>query len=162
MIGNDVIDLKLAKLESNPFRKGYLEKTCTIREQDYIRKHPYPEFAFWVLWSRKEAVYKILLQQGRLRGYYPVRIENICPESGWVVFLNTVYFTKTFCNGDSLHTIALRTSDFDSVIELDTSIPLWKKGDIPFMKQGTTWLPVSKSHHGRFQKIVTQKSISNS
>lgn len=162
MIGNDVIDLKLAKQESNPFRKGYLDKTCTIREQDHIRNHPNPEFAFWVLWSRKEAVYKILRQQGKLRGYYPVRIENVCPERGWVVFENIMYYTKTICNGDSLHTIALTTSDFDNVIGWDTSFPLWKKGDIPFMKQGSTWLSVSKSHHGRFQKIVTQKSIPNS
>jgi len=159
MIGNDVIDLKLAKQESNPFRRGYLDKTCTIQEQHFIRNHPNPEFAFWVLWSRKEAVYKVLYQQGKLRGYYPVRIENVCPERGWVIFENIVYFTKTVCSDDSLHTIALTSSDFDNIIEWDRSTSLWKNGDIPFVKQGEKWIPVSKSHHGRFQKIVAKKPM---
>jgi hypothetical protein len=90
-----------------------------------------------------------------------VRIDNVCPERGWVVFENTVYFTKTVCSGDSLHTIALTSPDFDNIIEWDSTTPLWKNGDIPFLKLGDKWIPVTKSHHGRFQKIATQKSLPN-
>ena len=36
MIGNDVVDLKLAATESNWKRKGYLDKLFSVAEQEYI------------------------------------------------------------------------------------------------------------------------------
>lgn len=157
MIGNDVIDLSLAKHESSPFRKGYLEKTCSKNERDYILNYQNPEFAFWKLWSRKEAVYKLLRQLGATRGYYPIRIENTNPELGWVTFEERTYYTKTFYNGECMHTIALQSPECNDFIDLDNSIKIFKKGEIPFLNFGNKTVPISKSHHGRFEKIVALK-----
>ncbi len=59
MIGNDVVDLALAKVESNWQRKGYLDKLFTTKEQNLIFCSENPTIMVWILWSRKEAVYKI-------------------------------------------------------------------------------------------------------
>lgn len=157
MIGNDVIDLSLAKHESFPFREGYLEKTCTSNERNYILNNQNSEFAFWKLWSRKEAVYKLARQQGATRGYYPIRIENTNPELGWVTFEERTYYTKTFYAGECMHTIALQSPDFNDFIYLDNSIKIFKEGELPFLKFGNKTVTISKSHHGRFEKIVALK-----
>ncbi len=58
MIGNDIVDLRLAKHESNWQRKGWLQKLFTPTEQYHILKAKIPEFLVWEYWSRKEATYK--------------------------------------------------------------------------------------------------------
>ena len=75
-IGHDIIDLKLAKKESNIFRRGYLDKILTEYEQSLMQKTVDACLCFWQIWSMKEAVYKILRQKGEERGYYPKKIEK--------------------------------------------------------------------------------------
>lgn len=58
MIGNDVVDLELAKEQSNWERKGFLEKVFTTSEQFLIRTAKDPHLQVWLLWSMKEAAYK--------------------------------------------------------------------------------------------------------
>ncbi|MBW1298393.1 4'-phosphopantetheinyl transferase family protein [Aquimarina litoralis] len=58
MIGNDVVDLKLASGQSNWRRKGWLQKVFTTSEQDIIASSLDPNFKVWKLWSMKEAAYK--------------------------------------------------------------------------------------------------------
>ena len=58
MIGNDVIDLKAAKKESNWRRKGFLQKLFTETEQDYILHSENPFLSVWLFWSMKEAFFK--------------------------------------------------------------------------------------------------------
>ena len=96
MIGNDIVDLALAKKESNWKRKGYLDKIFTVSEQLLIQKFTNQELAIWNLWSRKEAVYKIILQKGGIRGYYPIKIEclDLNLENGKVQFENQIFYTN--------------------------------------------------------------------
>ncbi len=49
MIGNDVIDLELAKKESNWKRKGFLTKLFTSFEQELIAKATNQEEMVWML-----------------------------------------------------------------------------------------------------------------
>ena len=55
MIGNDIIDLALARKESNWLRSGFLDKIFTLREKLLISNSQNPETTVWNLWSRKEA-----------------------------------------------------------------------------------------------------------
>ena len=51
MIGNDIVDLQLAKTESNWQRKGFLDKIFTINEQLIIKNSKNPEITIWNLFN---------------------------------------------------------------------------------------------------------------
>jgi len=118
MIGNDVVDLDLAARQSNWRRKGYLDKIFTPDEQHYILQAPNPDTVVWTLWTRKEAVYKIIRQQNGIRGFYPLRIATKDFEKGTVRFDYQLFYTQTEVTATSIHTIALLTPTFDQVIIL--------------------------------------------
>ena len=71
MIGNDIIDLTLAKLESNWKRRGFLEKQFTANEQKLILTAKNSFVLVWKFWSMKEAAYKICVQQNETRFFAP-------------------------------------------------------------------------------------------
>ena len=58
MIGNDLIDLALAAVQSNWARKGFLEKVFTSIERQQIFCSEEPSLLVWLFWSMKEAGYK--------------------------------------------------------------------------------------------------------
>ena len=75
MIGNDIIDLSLAKTASNWQRKGFLEKQFTANEQQLVLEAPNSFVMVWRLWSMKEAAYKIYTQQHIVRFFAPKKFE---------------------------------------------------------------------------------------
>lgn len=58
MVGNDVVDLKLAKQQSDWRKRGFLDKVFTGCEQQLIKDTSDPDETVWLLWSMKEAAYK--------------------------------------------------------------------------------------------------------
>ena len=154
MIGNDVVDLALAKAESNWQRKGYLDKLFTTKEQNLIFSAENPTIMVWILWSRKEAVYKIIRQQNGERGFYPLRIVNIDYELGLVSFEARLFYVKTSIVEDCVHSVALQNQSFNQIIEISTYTQILKKDEIPFIIKNEKHLHISKSHHGRFEKII--------
>ncbi len=58
MIGNDIVDLHLASVQSNWQRRGWLQKIFTESEQQLILEAKNPDNMVWKLWSMKEATYK--------------------------------------------------------------------------------------------------------
>lgn len=58
MIGNDVVDLKLASIESNWQRRGFLSKIFSTEEQKQIAAAKDPTLLVWLFWSMKESAYK--------------------------------------------------------------------------------------------------------
>jgi acyl carrier protein len=75
VIGNDIVDLALARKESNWKRPGYLNKIFTTKEQLLISSAENPNTMVWNLWSRKEAAYKIYNRATGIRGYFPLNLE---------------------------------------------------------------------------------------
>ena len=75
MIGNDIVDLALAKKESNWQRNRFLDKIFTKNEQQIILNDANPEIMVWNLWSRKEAAYKIYNRETGIRGFFPLQLE---------------------------------------------------------------------------------------
>ena len=75
MIGNDIVDLKLASVESNWRRPNFITKIFTVSEQNFIARSKNPELEVWKLWSRKEAAYKIYNRETGMRGYFPWKLE---------------------------------------------------------------------------------------
>lgn len=163
MIGNDVIDLLQSRRESNWQRKGFLQKLFTAGEQLLIAQHLNPEIMVWLLWSMKEAAYKIYNRQTRIRAYIPLQLEcsldsqnNSCV-FGKVNCYGTVYYTKTILREDFLHTIAVTDPDnLEIVIEIDRNNIGKDHYGIPFLAAARSPVrqDVSISHHGRFEKVV--------
>lgn len=58
MIGNDVVDLKEALVQSDWKRKGFLEKVFSAPEREIINATADKDKMVWLLWSMKEAAYK--------------------------------------------------------------------------------------------------------
>ncbi|MGY5849406.1 4'-phosphopantetheinyl transferase family protein [Salegentibacter sp. F14] len=58
MIGNDVVDLELAKVQSNWRRPGYLQKIFTKEECQQILNSKDKDRTLWLFWTMKEAAYK--------------------------------------------------------------------------------------------------------
>lgn len=161
MIGNDVIDLNLANTQSNWRRKGYLDKIFTCNEQEFISKCSNPDVMVWTLWSRKEAVYKILIQQGEKKGYFPIKIEclDINLEIGKVRFDSELYYTKTILSKSNIHSIAVTNlSDFEKINSFKKGTILKKIETIPYVYLNQKCYSASKSHHGNFEEIVWLQS----
>ena len=75
MIGNDIVDLTLARRESNWKRSGFLDKIFTKRELLLILNTQNPEHMVWDFWSRKEAAYKIYNRQTGVRAFIALQLE---------------------------------------------------------------------------------------
>lgn len=159
MIGNDIVDLALARKESNWQRLGFLEKIFTIKEQLLILNAENPEIMVWNLWSRKEAAYKIYNRQTGIRGYIPTKLEcNYENSTSGSVYCNgNVYHTKTEISKDKIYTIAVsQKSDLKEIKELKPTVQIHKRNGIPYVNDANNMLkPISRSHHGRFTAMVS-------
>ncbi|WP_310557486.1 4'-phosphopantetheinyl transferase superfamily protein [Flavobacterium sp.] len=156
MIGNDIIDLKLARKESNWQRKGFLNKIFTENEQILIQNSNNQEVTVWNLWSRKEAAYKIWNRETGIRKYNPIRFEcfDFDSEIGEVKFDKIIFYTKTLITKNFIHTIAVANTDyFDTIKTLENSIGVKKKNELPYIFNFKEKI-ISKSHHGHYQKII--------
>lgn len=100
MVGNDIIDLKVAAAESNWRRKGFLQKLFSKEEQDIIFNFPKPEVCVWILWAMKESAYKAHQRKLNLpRKFNPkdfhckTDFSNNYSFSGEVEIANHIYYT---------------------------------------------------------------------
>ena len=155
MIGNDVIDLKLARKESNWQRKGFLDKLFTEKEQAMILNSGNPEIMVWNLWSRKESVYKIYNRESGFRGFIPLRMECTFDSGdfGKVTLEGKDYFTQTKITPAYIHTIAVSTQEnFANLLAIKKD-NIMKINDLPFYIESKN--PATVSHHGRFERVVT-------
>jgi hypothetical protein len=164
MIGNDIVDLTLARKESRWQRNGFLDKLFTEKEKILIYNSLNPETMVWNLWSRKEAAYKIYNRKTQIRTFNPKQLECFDVTNydgivfGEVVCETYVYFTKTMLFDDCIHTIAVDVkSNFNHLQFLESTNNICKKDGIPayFDAERQVYKPVSISHHGKFRAIVS-------
>jgi len=160
VIGNDIVDLALARKESNWKRKGYLDKIFTQEEQLWIAGSGNPEVMVWNLWSRKEAAYKIYNRQTGIRVYFPNQISCVyeSPTLGTVIIRGNTYFTQTTLGKGRIHTIAVVKRELlEQIKEVNPKTRIHKENGIPFVfeSHNKALKPVSISHHGQFMKCVS-------
>jgi len=86
MIGNDIVDIELAKGQSNWKRARYLDKVFTLNEQNEIFSSKDNNLMVWKLWSMKEAAYKLYTQIYPSRFYNPKRFECSFAEGSTVTY----------------------------------------------------------------------------
>ncbi|SFW66382.1 4'-phosphopantetheinyl transferase superfamily protein [Chitinophaga sancti] len=152
MIGNDIVDLRTAAVESNWRRPNYLSKIFTPKEQSLITN----DQSVWRLWSAKEAVYKIINRATLQRRYAPLSITYHTP--GSFLYEEKEYFIQTEVTEEFIHTIAVTNPELFPQIEVftDPSTKYCKdEHGLPMIDDQ----PVSISHHGRYWAMVKQKFI---
>ncbi|MET4082282.1 phosphopantetheinyl transferase (holo-ACP synthase) [Pedobacter sp. UYP30] len=152
MLGNDIVDLKLAKIQSNWRRKGYLNKIFCDAEQAYILSSPKPDELVWKLWSLKEAAYKIYNRQTGIRTFEPRAIlcdvAELTTEIGEVNINEETFFTKTVVTSNYVHSIAaLNLKDLQR-----SKIDIYRGSAKNFDYHGLS--PQSVSHHGDYLALV--------
>lgn len=108
MIGNDLVDLKLAAKQSNWQRKGFLDKLFTPKEQGYILNSDNPFETVWLLWSMKESAYKAYLQMHNERFFAPKNLtcHLISKNTGTVLINNVLFFTESEIGDAFIYTVA--------------------------------------------------------
>lgn len=183
MIGNDVVDLRLAQKESNWKRKGYLDKIYTVAEQEIIHSASNPDLMVWILWSMKEAAYKANNRITNIREFAPTKIVCELPNAddairyGKATYNNLEYQIKIFIFKEYIHTIALCNSRDFSTVDVITieDFPIdylrylkekkflmpheriiKNESGIPNLFNEITCetKPVSISHHGRYLSLI--------
>lgn len=108
MIGNDIVDLQLAKEQSDWTRKGFLEKQFSEVEQQIIVKAENPFQQVWLFWSMKEAAYKCYTQLNQKRFFAPkkLRCKMRSSNEGIVTFEEHVFYTFSKINAQFIHSLA--------------------------------------------------------
>ena len=108
MIGNDLVDLKLAAKQSNWQRRGFLDKLFTPTEQEYILNSDNPFETVWLLWSMKESAYKVYLQMHNERFFAPKKLacHLISKNKGTVLINNALFYTESEMGEAFIYTVA--------------------------------------------------------
>lgn len=111
MVGNDIVDLNIARKTSGWNRKGFLKKVFTKDEIEAIRGSKDPFEMVWRLWSMKESAYKVYVQQGAERFFNPQRLEcrMIKSEKGQVSLGGERINTHTRIHRQYIFTSAITT-----------------------------------------------------
>lgn len=177
MIGNDIIDLNLARTQSNWKRPGFLQKLFNSEEQQFILNAKNSEFQVWLFWSMKEAVYKAAQRQYNLDRFFGPQ-QFVCSQievnsgeaRGVVSFKDSVFRTSSVFTSHKIHTYSSNT-EFSLISEAKNSrfsllqkvseqadIPLKhlnisnNKWGIPYFTYcgDNLQIPFSLSHHGRY------------
>ena len=152
MIGNDIVDLVQAAIDSNWKRKGYLDKIFNTEEQFMITSGIHPSMIIWLLWSMKESAYKIYSREAKLREFAPLKLRcsNLIihndTASGNVSFENELYYTESFFDEHYIHTIA--STKLEELEKVEIKITDHALFDYKKTK------PASVSHHGAYLALV--------
>lgn len=162
MIGNDVVDLAIAKKESNWKRKGFLNKIFTTTEQSLIQNAIDKHLMVWLLWSLKESTYKAYLRIHYHRGFYPIQIKiQTLVQVKKQYYATISLFGKDFkgkstIQKNNIHSIVLCSNlNFVNVIENDNAKIIKDRNSLPLCEISNNF--VSISHHGDFKKIIQLK-----
>ncbi|MFC3560334.1 4'-phosphopantetheinyl transferase family protein [Pedobacter jamesrossensis] len=115
MLGNDVVDLRLAKTQSNWKRPNYLSKVFSSDEQNLIYSSGNTELMVWLMWSMKEAAYKIVNRNTGLRFYDPKAFCCSVDLDGWqakgsVNYLGQQFLTYSDVGQYYVHTLSITSA----------------------------------------------------
>ena len=114
MVGNDIVDLKVAGKHTWK-RKRFLDKVLQPSEKELLLSSADPAKFFWILWSMKESTYKLHFRKSLERALNPRRFRCFYNGQGRgrAEIDNSIFETRTWITNDFVHTIAWeRDSDY--------------------------------------------------
>ncbi|MEO7523254.1 MAG: 4'-phosphopantetheinyl transferase superfamily protein [Ferruginibacter sp.] len=150
MIGNDLVDLHCASIESNWERKGFLDKLFTASEKDKIYSSADPFLQVWKYWTMKEAAYKIYSRMTGIRNFAPSKLCCAIGEHtyGTVLTDGLRFHTRTDVNVNYIHTTAGLLSNQLTDIRIEIIHYL---GEMP---EYASRNPACVSHHGQYLALI--------
>lgn len=146
MIGNDIVDLNIASVESDWQRKGFLNKIFTKEEQSLILKTSNSFKMVWLLWSMKESAYKVHIKQYGKRFFAPQKFQCVLTSNttGVVKIYEHQYYTNSSININYIATTA--TLNFKDIV-------LTKN----FQLKETTYKFQHKNCYSNLKRIIANK-----
>lgn len=163
MIGNDIIDLRLAHFDNEQRFERYAKKVCTAKEISQFGKFEKPLHSLWRFWSLKESAFKAAVRKGSASQFSPkaYEVKLINAQKSLVSFNTDVFKGFTEVGEHFIHSYV--TSDGKRV-QLNTvfsgqnlrrRLTLKFDGRLPcIFLDGSGWQMASLSHHGQFQSII--------
>lgn len=176
MIGNDIVDLKLARNENKSGNTRYLEKVFSAEEIDKILSSKDPETILWRLWSMKETAYKAHQRNfGFKKILNPIKFK--CDlDSGIVEIDSCKYLVETTVTSKYIHSFISSETNKIRILEnkkdlkldilnnlseanhlnIQEIVYLKNANKLPVyrLRSSKTELPLSLSHHGNFAALV--------
>lgn len=122
MLGNDIVDLQLASVESNWKRTGYLQKIFSSKEMDDIHSSIDPDKKVWLYWSMKETAYKCINRALQYRFYNPVKLTCAIDEFSDIHMQGIVQYQDF-----KIETYSRVTPEYISTFVRDSNIDHYKK-----------------------------------
>lgn len=154
MIGNDIVDLQLAAVESNWKRKGYLEKIFTPTERFLIHSAKDAEIMVWLLWTMKESVYKAATDRSKIRTFAPCSLNcnNLVlhedTATGSIIYEHHKYFCQSTLTRSYIHTIAA----IKPLLLKEAKLKISDYDEKDFSYRASN--PSSVSHHGQYLALI--------
>ncbi|KAA6438453.1 4-phosphopantetheinyl transferase family protein [Dyadobacter flavalbus] len=150
MIGNDLVDLHCASIESNWERKGFLDKLFTATEKAHIHSGADPFLQVWKYWTMKEAAYKIYSRMTGIRNFAPPKLCCTPGEHhyGTVLTDGLKFYTCTDTTDNYIHTTAALHSGQLADIRIEIIHYL---GEMPAYASKN---PACVSHHGQYLALI--------
>jgi len=154
LIGNDIVDLAIAAVESNWKRKGYLEKIFTMTERFLITSAKDAEQMVWLLWTMKESVYKAATDKSKIRTFAPCTLNcsNLIlhpgSATGTIVYEEQLYYSQSILTPTYIHTIA--AAKLAILNQAKLTIDDYNESDSSYRSTN----PASVSHHGQYLAMI--------
>ncbi len=116
MIGNDIVDLEFAGINSRWREQRFLDKLFSKEEQQFILSEENRYATIWKLWSMKESVYKIISRADGIARFNPKDFNCFVTNAveGYVMFENRSVPTVTEIKREFIQTIAYLQQDWIS------------------------------------------------
>lgn len=146
MIGNDIIDLNLAKKSHRWKTKRFAEIIFSPEEQLLIQDSGSNRFELiWLLWSMKESAYKVHMQKGNEPSFAPHKINCRLGNkwTGRATIDNQVYLTNSRISEHCIYTISSCTNK-KSIIDKYTKVDLRPNISLSELSYKTTLAEYSK------------------
>ena len=108
MIGNDIVDLKVAALATRWNNQRFIEKVFSNSEQEILSKAKDSFKIIWIFWSMKESAYKVHLRRCSKRFFAPRKLECrlVSSRDGIVTIGHEKYFTSGLVYENYIYTLA--------------------------------------------------------
>ncbi|MCH4823119.1 4'-phosphopantetheinyl transferase superfamily protein [Gramella lutea] len=175
MIGNDIIDLSIARLENKTNNPRYCKKVFTGKERDIIEAESDKEKMLWTLWAMKETAYKAHQRRFNLARKinpldYECDSESIVNIGEWkykVEVDRNEHYIHCSTTQDNLQSYIYPSLEFlfenfltdlreQNIFRHDEIGVVKNRYGIPSIldKTNSETIPFSLSHHGKFTAIV--------
>lgn len=169
MLGNDVVDLKLAKHQIRWNTKAFQQKILHPIEIEKHKNTPLNFIDFWKIWTLKESAYKAHQRKYNLSpkiNPFHFIVEFLSANRSKVIFEEDKYEMIThidknliysYSKGSNFHSvqnfnIEAKNSRFQKHLkrsQLDLKIRK-NENEIPFMVSDNKSKPISITHHGKY------------